>query len=478
MTDEASNLYMRVFFVLGFAWFASWVGLNMQSLGFRIEQPNLALDYTMGVLWWFVFAAVILSFRGESRRLLMIAWTVKFIVVLVLMLFYEQRYGLDAYTYFGATRTGQHWMYAGVDFRDDMIPVFRPVYHTISGYPLLEGEEGGSLGTENFLRFILIVSMLTGPFYHAIKVAFAFMGLLGVWFFYRAVVVGIGQPNSTIFYLLAFFPSILFWSSILGKDPLQFLFLGLYSYGTAIWLVERRLGASPWIVVGLAGAYMLRPWISVMGGAALIFATLLGRCRAWQVGIMFVFALPILVYVGQKTLSVFVMGGPDIDLVLNSMQTISSGYASDAGSGDKDVGGSAADSADVSWPVAFFAGLFRPLPFDITNPFTALAAVENTVVLLLAVVALFRCRLGYLRDPLILWPLLYTLMWAGTHGFIVLVNFGSGVRYKLQMWPFFLLFLACLTHKEGRRFLDSRQEAWNGRRESLKPNRLRAHSPA
>ncbi len=468
MTAEAASLYARILPAVALTWFASWIGLNMESLGFRIGQPDLAVDYGMGVFWWFVFAVAILSLADESRRMLLLAWVVKFVVVLIFMLFYEQHYGLDAYTYFWLKLTGQHWLYPGVDFREDMIPVFRPVYATGTGHRLVGSTDCcPSIGSENIIRFSLLVASITGPFYHAMKVAFAFMGLMGVWFFYRAVVVAMERPCPAMFYLLAFFPSILFWSSILGKDPLQFLFLGLYAYGASLWLVEGRLGAVPYLAIGLMGSYLLRPWISVMGAAALFLATLLGRCRAWQVGLTVAVAAPLLLYAGQQALSLFVTGPVDVTLAIEAMTTTSRGYASVDATGVKGVDFSSTDAMVGSWPLAFFAGLFRPLPFDITNLFTALAAVENTVVLSLAFAALFRFRFSYLRDPLILWPLLFTLMWTSIHGFIVLVNFGSGVRYKLQMWPFFLLLLICLTHEEGRKLLASRQAAWKNHLQAL-----------
>lgn len=100
--------------------------------------------------------------------------------------------------------------------------------------------------------------------------------------------------------------------------------------------------------------------------------------------------------------------------------------------------------------------MFRPLPFDITNFSTAIAAMENSVVLSLAVVALFRMRFVYLREPLLIWTGLYILTWALLYGLIVLANFGAGARYKLQVWPFMILVLVTLCWREGRKWLDSR----------------------
>jgi hypothetical protein len=302
------------------------------------------------------------------------------------------------------------------------------------------------------------MASITGPFYHAMKVGFAFLGLLGVWWFYRAVVVALGKPYPKAFYLLAFFPSILFWSSILGKDPLQFCFLGLYAYGGSLWLVEGRLKGVWYAGFGAVGSYLFRPWLGITELVVLGLVTILGRCQPWQTGMALTAALLSVLLVNPVNV-IQSFGLDDVDdpeKIRELVEAKAEGLAQAKGSGSK-----AAEMVrgQTSLPMAIFSGLFRPLPFDITNPFTALAAIENSIVLFLAVVALFRFRFAYLRDPIVLWPLLMSLFWALLYGFIVMANFGSGTRYKLQIWPFLLMLVVCLVHKEGRKLLDSRTPA-------------------
>ncbi|TAJ10944.1 MAG: hypothetical protein EPO61_01290 [Nitrospirae bacterium] len=456
----AGPAYRKLGWKLAFlplVWCAAWVGINMHVFGVRLVHFSgrnmlfgLELDYAMGLFWWFVIAtALFVLFDGQPRRMLMTAWLVKFFVVLVAMLVYERFYDLDAYTYFNSGATGRFWMYPGHDFRQDMLPALRPIEQT--------GDLGSfvthGIGTENGVRFMVLMASITGPFYHAMKIGFAFLGLLGVWWFYRAVEVTLGRPYPQAFYLLAFFPSILFWSSILGKDPLQLVFLGLYAYGGAMWLVQGRFAALWYVGLGLFGSYLFRPWTAIMGAAVLGLATLMGRCRPWQVGLTLSAVLVSLLIVSPQAM-LFSMGLTDIyapEMLVEAMGTRAQAVAS--------AGGSQAElpkPGEVSIPLIIFSGLFRPLPFDITNAFTALAAVENSVILWLCLVALIRFRLGYLRDPLVIWLLSMTLLWALLYGLIVMANFGSGARYKLQILPFFLLGIIALVHKEGRAFLDSR----------------------
>lgn len=96
---------------------AVWIGQNLPALSFRVAhvQPNLGLDYAMGVLWWSILALGILLFAGESRNILLVGWAGRFFVTLVGMLFYEQNYGLDSYWYCeirseGSTRSILAWI--------------------------------------------------------------------------------------------------------------------------------------------------------------------------------------------------------------------------------------------------------------------------------------------------------------------------------------------------------------------------------
>ena len=56
--------------------------------------------------------------------------------------------------------------------------------------------------------------------FHAAKVTFGMIGFLAIYLFYRAIVIFLRQEKIKILYIIAFFPSILFWSSTLSKEPL------------------------------------------------------------------------------------------------------------------------------------------------------------------------------------------------------------------------------------------------------------------
>ncbi len=444
-----------------------WLSNHVKDLGFRIADVmppyytlELELDYVMGLLWWSLLALALLALGGESRRLLIIGWIGKFFVALVAALFYEYLYGLDALAYFLLAVTGEHDWYPGHDFRQDMMLSF------VSDPTV----NRGNIGQDNTLRIMLMIAGVTGVYYHAMKVLCTFLGFLGIWWFYRSAVVALGRPCPPIFYLLAFFPSIIFWSTVLGKDPIQFFFLGLYVYGGTVWFIHGGGLALALTAIGLLGSYVMRPWQAFMAGGVLVIAAFAGRLRAGQAILMVVVLVPILVFTGSNILTNF--GLQDVfqaqgaaamqEIILDMMQKKAAGYAYET----QRYGGAGADFGELdpgsgmvitpSLPMVIFSGLFRPLPNDITNPLTALAAAENTLLLGLAFIALVKFRLRYLRDPLVVWAGSYCLAWAVLYGIIVMANFGAGARYKLQMWPFAILLLAMLLTRQGRAWLDER----------------------
>jgi hypothetical protein len=434
---------------------AVWIGYHIRDLGFRIEQPAIGLDYAMGVLWWIVLAVGLIWLGGEDRKLLLAAWLAKFFVVLVVMLFYEQRYGLDAYHYFRATVTGIHFMYPGIDWREEWYHLFRDPTRGLQEHRLGQG-------TDNMLRLVMLISLIAGKYYHALKIVFAFFGLMGAYAFYRAVVVMLGRPAPIAFYWLAFFPSILFWSSILGKDPLIFMILGIVAYGAARLLVRGEAKGFFIASGGFVLAFNVRPWTAVMAAGCLVLAVLIRRGHVIQRLAIVVLALPALLYAWEPIAKRFHI--EDLKSVERLYVQLTEGQdvRSEWTAYTAEFGGSrrANEAMELAQqmqsgnlgqalPVVIFSGLFRPLPFDARNIFSGLAAVENTILLVLVLVALRRLKWSTVRDPVVIWAASYCVLWSALHGAILLANFGAGVRYKLQMVPFMIMVLFLLLHREG-----------------------------
>lgn len=440
---------------------AVWLAMHLRLMGFRIDQPQIGLDYAVGIFWWSVIALGLACVNGQDQRLLQMAWLTKFFVVLVAMLFYEQRYGLDAYWYFKAAATGYHPFYEGIDWREEWFRI-QDAKRLSEQYKIGEG-------TQNMIRLTMLVSTVTGPYYHALKVVFAFFGLLGSWAFYRAVVVTLGRPVPAAFYCLALFPSILFWSSILGKDPIMFMLLGVCAYGAARILVRGEPVGILILAAGLLLAFNLRPWTALMAGGTLAITLFFRRGHALLRWALILITLPALTLGWEpvkeayhvndlsslQDLFVMLTEGQDVQSEWTTYNAQFGGVQRTAGATDvveKIQSGNVAGAL----PVIIFTGLFRPLPFEARNAFMAVAALENTVILLLVLIAVKRIHWDHFREPLVNWSIFLSLLWAAFHGAILLANFGAGVRYRLQVLPFMVIFLFLVLHPAGLALRDAR----------------------
>ena len=429
---------------------AAWLATHIHGFGERLDQSELEIDYAMGLLWWVGIAIGLWLMGGANRHLLLSGWAAKFFVVLVAMLFYEYkyRYNLDAYLYFRMVATGEHWFFPGVDWRQES---WMPMFQQKVEVATIQGQLVQNIGTENMLRLVMMVSQLTGPYYHALKVVFALFGFLGVWLFYQALVVILGRPFPVAFYALALYPSILFWSSIFGKDPVFLLFIGLYAYGSAVWLARGAVVGLGWAGLAMVLSYLFRPWMAAIEALPLLFASLV-RLFGW-------IPVVLVISVGIATVGLGTgLPGP-LKTMLESgslVEIMASRAEGQTGQGESGAGLTLAEAQDL-WQtpsgllLVIFTGLFRPLPFDVKNILVAVAALENSILLILLMVSAFKyLRWSFLKSPIIVWAVTYSLIWSAAYGLLVLTNFGAGARYRLQVLPFILLVILLLLRPEGR----------------------------
>ena len=385
-----------------------------ESLGSNIPTSDLPLDYAYGL----IFAAVgllllmILPVGVPDRIALATVWVVKVVVVLVFMLFYENFYwALDTYGYFELPSSS--------NFVWDGIWIGR--------------------GTENLYNLVWLCYQVLPISFHGLKVLFSFVGLIAIYIFYRAAMLFLGTRNILLFYVLALSPSILFWSSILGKDPIGLLGIAIYAFGVVSWYQSHRLANLVWLGTGVLIAMFVRPWLGPILIAPLLVNIVFGRYRLVTKGLVVALAAGALAYTLSVLWDTFA-----IETARDVLETV------DVRSRGLGEGGSGQElSADLTQPaqliaalpVAMFTALFRPLPGEIPNMFGTLAGVENAFLLGLLLLAIARFRLAELRKPVILWATLLVVCWTVAYAFISYGNLGGAVRFRLQIQPILLTLL-------------------------------------
>lgn len=394
----------------------------IENSGVNIPTGDVVGDYAWGLIWacLLLLSIFVWPVKPEHKKMLAAAWLVKCFVTLVVMLPYEQRYyGADCWTYFQLAHRGL----------DDF---------------LARALSGGS-------ELIVVLGALylkIGPdSYHAMKVSFSLIGLLGVYGFYRAVEILLGRRSLWAFWVLMLYPSVLFWSSILGKDPIVLAAIALHVWGL-IGIARRgghiHLAA---ILSGIALASAVRIWM----GPILILPCLLVlwvrvRHIGWRV-----------VAIGTIAAALTVVGPATIDRLqldkasdfLGATRSMTSGWdrANSALRFDAEI--NSFGDLLLFTPQSMFAAYFRPLPGDVANAFGWLAGFENLGLLGVCLWSVLRLKLVYFSNHLFLWAVALLLTWGLAYSLVAYKDLGTAVRFKLQILPVLLGLIGFLIHRCG-----------------------------
>ena len=102
-------------------------------------------------------------------------------------------------------------------------------------------------------------------------------------------------------------------------------------------------------------------------------------------------------------------------------------------------------------PMAITAGLFRPFLWEVTSPLMLLAALENTAILVMVVIIVWRTGLFKtikitFDEPLVIFSLVFALVFAFAVG-VSTGNFGALVRLKIPLLPFLSVALFTLYYR-------------------------------
>jgi hypothetical protein len=392
-------------------------------LGWRIPQPDMISDYSKAVAFamgLFVLL-VALPFPALEKRALLILWSVKCLVMLGLMLLYEWNYPLDAYFYFDMAQK-----------------------HDLE----IDGT-GFGRGTENLIALLWHMehNVFRTYSYHSYKVFLSFVGLAGIYAFYRGLKHVSERVNPKLLLQIGLFPSILFWTSILGKDPINSFAICLFFY-SALSIIK-----SPKPIYFLIMAFSL--WLTAL-------------IRVWLVPILLV---PLLIYQIVKIrskiaklvlLAVLLVGGmysmryagkslaiESAEALTGQVNQVSRNW--NRGGGATDIPRLDSIGAMIQFlPIGMATALFRPVPGEVMNLFGLIAGLENLFLLYL----LFRSIRNYYRGeefpPIVTLGIAFVICWSVLYAFLSPQNLGAAVRFKLQVLPMILVTLLAMAYPSAK----------------------------
>jgi hypothetical protein len=284
-----------------------------------------------------------------------------------------------------------------------------------------------------------IMTLVVGNALPTLFVIFSFAALFGGYFFYRAFCIAFPNGNRRLYGLLVIFlPSILYWSSAIGKDAMEQLFIGMSAYGVA--RIARRLEVRAVLicVIGATGAAAFRPHVGAMLAISMLLPITLGKIKGgWMAVSTKILLLPVLLactYLLLRQAQSFV-GAENADLK-GGIQVLEQRNI------DTQQGGSTFNQGQsLSSRIALGPFLpFRPFPWEVHNLMGAAAALEGLGLFFWA----WRRRREFWalirewRDPYVGFLLAFALQFSVIFA-AATSNFGILVRQRIMLIPIVLM---------------------------------------
>lgn len=427
----------------------------------------------LGIFYAIAYAVRPRFTNAYTKQFFIPALTVKFVGAIALGLIYQFYYGGgDTFNYFNESKV----IYGA--FGDDFGVALRLLTTSDGSFSPDMARYVAQMHwywspTEYFvIRVGALCSLFCLCSYTVIGLLFAIISFSGVWAMYLAFVRIAPGAYKQLAFAVFFLPSVFFWGSGLMKDSLCLGALGWLFYGFYYVLILRR--NKIWgTVLGILGVYVLVSvkiyiLLSFLPPALFwVFNEYNQRIKSGTLRLLlrpfFLLLGGVAAYLGATNLTA---GDSryDVDKIgerTKINQTFLYGLTKDQGSA-YNIGtfdGSLGSLVKVT-PQAVVVTLFRPFLWEARNPIMMLSALEALMLTVLTVRllvsrGLFKGLGQIASQPVLTFCFLFSIILAigvGTNS----GNFGTLVRYKIPLMPFYLgaLFImrqAPLPRKASRR---------------------------
>lgn len=301
-------------------------------------------------------------------------------------------------------------------------------------------DAGLKMGTDAYAKFTSFVYMLFGSHPAVMMLLNTTLAGIGSFIFYSLIWSLYPRAHIAIKAFALLDPSMIFWTSTHGKDPIMFFLLAVCCW-SFFRLVHGSKKAVAVYFIGLAAMCLIRPHIAIVIALSgmIVLAVRFRKANPAMKTALLISALGV-VGIGSLIFSVYLDDMPDTPLI--DKVSISLAALSD--------GGSSMDVDITSWPDLFthageglIAVLFRPFPWEASSASIAAAAVYRIPLITAEILAIlyFVQKRRAPRRPFVKFCGFYCL-------FLVLffavttANIGTLERERVQLMPFLLLLVA------------------------------------
>lgn len=388
--------------------------------------------------------------------------------------------------YYGGGDTFNYYHDAGIiweAFLDSPVKAFK----LIAGNRVYEGETFGYASRIIFyrdqaaytvVRFAGFFSILSFNIYSTMACLFAVLSFSGLWVLYLTFYKLYPYLYKALAWAVLFIPSVFFWGSGILKDTLTLAAVGWATYAIYkiffkkewVWLFSIILLMSCWLI------YSTKIYILLCFFPAAILWVFLSRIEKVRSFALKILITPLVLVVALMLgyLVVLKVGEDNSRYNINDISRTAEATARWLTYVSEQHGGSGYTLGDFDYsptgmlrklPLAINVTLFRPYLWEVKNPIMLLSALESLFFLTFTIYVFYKRGIrGTFRaiasNPFLIFCLLFSLSFAFAVG-VATYNFGSLVRYKIPLMPFYVAALL-IVHKgqvverrrnENRQFL-------------------------
>lgn len=339
-------------------------------------------------------------------------------------------------------------------------PELLSYFNIETGYPTFSRDSSAFMVN----RITSIFVLFGFKSYFTASILFASFFFLGNWKLFLLFTKLYPQYDKHLAIAVLFFPSLVFWASGISKDTVSFAFTAWFTHAFYSLFIEKKDIIKKSILLIISGYFIIaiKPYIIVallpgaifwMGWEYLkkIHSPLFRFIVAPAASIILISASFLILNSLKENLGVY----GDMDKIIDKAILTYEDHTRVHQYGENfytlgEFDGTLGNFLGKA-PQATNAGLFRPYLFEVRNVVMLLAAIENTILLLLVLIIFWRTGVvkGFkiiFDEPLVIFSLLFSIVFAFAVG-VSTANFGALVRLKTPMLPFFGAALAILFNK-------------------------------
>jgi hypothetical protein len=310
-----------------------------------------------------------------------------------------------------------------------------------------------------------VLDLFTFSCYSATAALFAVFCFVGMWQFFLTFYEQYPHLHRGLAIAAFFIPSVFFWGSGLLKDTITLGCLGIATFQIFKIFITRKPSLSRIIILlfSLYGLYVIKIYILLTFlPAAIVWVFLfnLGNIRSQAIKTI-VFPFVISAALALAYLATLKASEDNPKYAISSLARTAQETAydirfqtgRDAGSGYTlgELDGTMGSMLALA-PQAINVSIFRPYLWEARNPFMLLSALESLALLLTTLYILvkrnFRALAAALQ-PNTFFALVFSLTFAFAVG-VSTYNFGTLVRYKIPLMPFFVVSLMLMLDYSNR----------------------------